>query len=61
MFYKVESQVKIYDITLFVKVGKEGCYEQIKSKQSTLDLHCVRLLIKSHKKSKTLNSWLQQP
>jgi len=61
VFNRVESQVKIHDIMLFVKVGKEGSYEQIKSKQSTLDLQCVRLLVRSHKKSKTLNNWLQQP
>lgn len=61
MFNREESQVKIYDTMLFVKVGEEGSYEQIKSKQSTMDLHCVRPLVRSHKKSKTLNSWLQQP
>lgn len=52
MFSRLESQVKIYDIMLFVKLGKGGCYEQIKSKQSTLGLPSVRLLIRSHKKVK---------
>lgn len=60
VFNRVESQVKIYAITLFVKIGKKCSHEQMKSKQPTLDLHCDRLLVKSHKKSKTLNCGLQQ-